>query len=102
MGTVIFLRNTFQPTHQPTWDHSIVTMSPHTLTFPTQALSAFSIEKTPHPSNPHSNQSRSDNAPSCIESYRLFQRCSKMNADTEGFSCSVAVKTYMSCALDGC
>ena len=39
---------------------------------------------------------------SCIESYKLFKRCATMNGDTEGFSCSAAVKTYMKCALDGC
>ena len=38
---------------------------------------------------------------SCVESYRLFKRCSTMN-DTEGISCSAAVKKYMSCAMDVC
>ena len=38
---------------------------------------------------------------SCVESYRLFKLCSTMN-DTEGISCSAAVKKYTSCAMDGC
>jgi hypothetical protein len=38
---------------------------------------------------------------SCVESYRLFKRCSSMN-DTEGISCSAVVKGYLRCALDGC
>mmetsp|Transcript_10794 Transcript_10794/g.16439 ORF Transcript_10794/g.16439 Transcript_10794/m.16439 type:complete len:114 (-) Transcript_10794:286-627(-) len=54
----------------------------------------------------HTNESRknqnSKDVISCVESYRLFKRCSTMNGDTEGFSCSAAVKMYMNCALDGC
>lgn len=50
----------------------------------------------------HHHAPESIMTPSCLESYRLFKRCSTMNADTEGFSCSTAVKLYMSCAMDGC
>ena len=39
---------------------------------------------------------------SCRESYRLFKKCS-MARETEGFSCSDAVASYMRCALnEGC
>eukprot|EP00579_Thalassiosira_antarctica_P010878 CAMPEP_0201912688 /NCGR_PEP_ID=MMETSP0903-20130614/3285_1 /ASSEMBLY_ACC=CAM_ASM_000552 /TAXON_ID=420261 /ORGANISM="Thalassiosira antarctica, Strain CCMP982" /LENGTH=107 /DNA_ID=CAMNT_0048447695 /DNA_START=52 /DNA_END=375 /DNA_ORIENTATION=- len=38
---------------------------------------------------------------SCQESYKLFKKCSRQG-ETEGFSCSDAVATYMRCALNGC
>lgn len=38
----------------------------------------------------------------CAMSYKLFKRCATHSGDTEGFSCSAAVKSYMRCALDGC
>mmetsp|Transcript_7747 Transcript_7747/g.12439 ORF Transcript_7747/g.12439 Transcript_7747/m.12439 type:complete len:107 (-) Transcript_7747:279-599(-) len=38
---------------------------------------------------------------SCQESYRLFKLCSRQG-ETEGFSCSDAVASYMRCALNGC
>mmetsp|Transcript_5569 Transcript_5569/g.10163 ORF Transcript_5569/g.10163 Transcript_5569/m.10163 type:complete len:98 (+) Transcript_5569:110-403(+) len=37
----------------------------------------------------------------CHESYKLFKKCS-MSRETEGFSCSDAVKSYMHCALNDC
>eukprot|EP00585_Thalassiosira_rotula_P013260 CAMPEP_0196130284 /NCGR_PEP_ID=MMETSP0910-20130528/719_1 /TAXON_ID=49265 /ORGANISM="Thalassiosira rotula, Strain GSO102" /LENGTH=76 /DNA_ID=CAMNT_0041389569 /DNA_START=246 /DNA_END=476 /DNA_ORIENTATION=- len=36
---------------------------------------------------------------SCRDSYKLFKKCS-MARETEGFSCSVAVASYMRCALN--
>mmetsp|Transcript_6956 Transcript_6956/g.12388 ORF Transcript_6956/g.12388 Transcript_6956/m.12388 type:complete len:88 (-) Transcript_6956:306-569(-) len=37
----------------------------------------------------------------CQESYRLFKKCSTAR-ETEGFSCSKAVASYMRCAMNGC
>mmetsp|Transcript_29833 Transcript_29833/g.54152 ORF Transcript_29833/g.54152 Transcript_29833/m.54152 type:complete len:83 (+) Transcript_29833:148-396(+) len=62
---------------------------------PAAAIPTASSTTTPR------HESRNDITP-CIESYRLFKRCSTMNGDTEGFSCSAAIKSYMSCAFDEC
>lgn len=37
----------------------------------------------------------------CQESYSLFKRCTMGGREVEGFSCGVAVATYMHCALGG-
>mmetsp|Transcript_7748 Transcript_7748/g.12440 ORF Transcript_7748/g.12440 Transcript_7748/m.12440 type:complete len:110 (-) Transcript_7748:236-565(-) len=59
-------------------------------------------------SSPHRSRPRNGNhfdaaigQSSCQESYKLFKMCSRQG-ETEGFSCSDAVSSYMRCALNGC
>mmetsp|Transcript_3240 Transcript_3240/g.8265 ORF Transcript_3240/g.8265 Transcript_3240/m.8265 type:complete len:126 (+) Transcript_3240:72-449(+) len=58
--------------------------------------------RRPPVSSSRSSSSSPVSTSTCRESYRLFKKCSAAR-ETEGFSCSDAVASYMRCALsDGC
>ena len=67
------------------------TSTPHTTT---------STTTTPLATSPSHHRSSSSQL-ACQESYSLFKRCTMGGREVEGFSCGVAVATYMHCALGG-
>eukprot|EP00580_Thalassiosira_gravida_P003071 CAMPEP_0201606528 /NCGR_PEP_ID=MMETSP0492-20130828/5950_1 /ASSEMBLY_ACC=CAM_ASM_000837 /TAXON_ID=420259 /ORGANISM="Thalassiosira gravida, Strain GMp14c1" /LENGTH=82 /DNA_ID=CAMNT_0048070953 /DNA_START=309 /DNA_END=557 /DNA_ORIENTATION=+ len=68
-------------------------------------MSTSAATLSPSSSSSHDRSSPSfpgSSSSSCLDSYKLFKKCS-MSRETEGFSCSVVVASYMRCALnEGC
>lgn len=82
------LSKTASARHQPAMKHSMDSCPSKIVT--ARARSNLSL-RSPCPSTK-----------SCMESYRLFQRCNSGAADLSNISCGAAVASYMKCAFDQC
>ena len=67
---------------------------------PSTSTSSMTTTTTPLATSPSHHRSSSSRL-ACQESYSLFKRCTMGGREVEGFSCGVAVATYMHCALGG-
>ena len=66
----------------------------------TTSTSPMTTTTKPLATSPSHHRSSSSRL-ACQESYSLYKRCTMGGREVEGFSCGVAVVTYMHCALGG-